>query len=85
MFVNLVFYVAQSTKGIICLSSTERALIIIPDNIRDVLIGILVGDAHIVRRFPVSNSRLVNSQTAVKHKEHFDFVYNLFIPFCAIN
>ena len=49
------------------------------------LIGILLGDAHIVRRSPTSNSRLVYAQTVVKHKEYFDFVYNLFVPFCAKN
>jgi hypothetical protein len=56
-------------------------LIIIPDDIKDVLVGILLGDAHIVRRSPTSNSRLVYAQTAVAHKECFDFVYNLFKPF----
>ena len=54
-----------------------------PDDIKDVLIGILLGDAHIVRRSSTSNSRLVYAQTAVAHKEYFDFVYSLFIPFCA--
>lgn len=60
-------------------------MITIPDEVKDVLVGILLGDAHIVRRSLTSNSRLVYAQTAVKHKEYFDLVYNLFLPFCAIN
>lgn len=39
-----------------------------PDELRDLLIGILFGDAHIARRSPTSNSRLTYAQTAVVHK-----------------
>jgi hypothetical protein len=54
-----------------------------PDDIKDILIGILLGDGHIVRRSSTSNSRLVFAQTAVAHKEYFNYVYNFFITFCA--
>ena len=47
--------------------------------------GILLGDAHIVKRSSTSNSRLVYAQTTTGHKEYFNFVYNLFMPFCAEN
>lgn len=80
-----MLYVARSTKGIIRLSSIERALITIPDDIKDILVGILLGDAHIVRRSSTANSRLVYAQTAVAHKEYFNFVYSLFMPLCAKN
>jgi len=56
-----------------------------PNDLKEVLIGILLGDAHIVRRSSTCNSRLVYAQTAIKHKEYFDFVYNLFMPFCVKN
>lgn len=81
-----MLYVVRSTKGITRLSSAEdkRALITIPNDIKDVLVGILLGDAHIVRRSSTSNSRLVYAQTAVAHKEYFYYVYNLFMPLCAI-
>ena len=36
-----------------------------PDEIRDILVGILLGDAHIVRRSSTTSSRLVYAQTAV--------------------
>jgi len=71
-----------STKGIPRLSSADRALVTIPDDIRDILVGILLGDAHIVRRSSTANSRLVYAQTAVAHKEYFDYVLSFFIAFC---
>lgn len=80
---NFVLFAARSTKGIKRLSSAERVLITIPDNIKEILVGILLGDAHIVKRSPLSNSRLVYAQTAVAHKEYFNYVYNFFMPFCA--
>jgi hypothetical protein len=72
-----------TTKGIKRLSSDERNLIIIPEDIRDILVGILLGDAHIVRRSSTGNSRLVYAQTAVAHKEYFDYVLSFFIAFCV--
>lgn len=45
--------------------------------------GIILGDAHIVKRSSTGNSRLVYAQTAVAHKEYFNYVYSLFMPFCA--
>jgi hypothetical protein len=54
-----------------------------PDELRDLLVGILLGDAHIAKRSPTSNSRLTYAQTAVAHKEYFDYVFSFFIPFCV--
>jgi len=45
-------------------------------------VGVLLGDAHIVRRSSTGNSRLVYAQTAIAHKEYFNYVYSFFIPFC---
>ena len=61
-------FAARYTKGIKRLSFTERASIIIPEDIKEILVGILLSDAHIVKRSPLSNSRLVYAQTAVIHK-----------------
>jgi len=47
------------------LSSVERASITIPNDIKDVLVGILLGDGHIVKRSLTGNSRLVYAQTAI--------------------
>lgn len=35
---------------------------------KQVLVGILLGDAHIVRKLSTANSRLVYAQIAVTHK-----------------
>nr|QJQ35385.1 LAGLIDADG endonuclease [Fusarium pseudonygamai] len=78
-----VLFAARSTKGIIRLSPSERAAVKLPDESKEVLIGILLGDAHIVRRSPTANSRLVYAQTAIKHKEYFDYVLSFFTPYCA--
>nr|YP_009722347.1 hypothetical protein [Morchella importuna]QGN66749.1 hypothetical protein [Morchella importuna] len=76
---------AGSTKGIKRLSAAERAKITIPEETKEALVGTLLGDAHIVRRSSTSNSRLVFAQTAVLHKEYFNYVLNMFLPFCADN
>ena len=78
-----VLFAARSTKGVTRLSPAERGSIKLPDEAKEVLIGILLGDAHIVRRSPTANSRLVYAQTAVKHKEYFDYVFSFFSPFCV--
>lgn len=39
----------RSTKGIKRLSSSERGLIKLPDEVKEVLIGILLGDGFMVR------------------------------------
>lgn len=54
-----------------------------PNDIKDVLIGILLGDAHIVKRSSTGNSRLVYAQTAITHKAYFQYVYSFFTTFCA--
>jgi hypothetical protein len=61
-------YAARYTKGIKRLSFIDRALITIPYNVKEILVGILLGDAHIVKISFLSNSRLVYAQTAIAHK-----------------
>jgi len=45
------------------------------------LIGLLLGDAHIQRRSPTANSRLMYGQSEV-HKEYFYHIFNIFKSFC---
>jgi hypothetical protein len=42
-----VLFAARSTKGITRLSPTERASIKLPDEVKEVLIGILLGDGQV--------------------------------------
>jgi hypothetical protein len=59
LYVGIMFFAARSTKGVTRLSSAERILITIPDYIKDILVGVLLDDAHIVRRYSTGNSILV--------------------------
>ena len=81
--ISVLIHRRYTTKGIPRLSSADRALIIMPDEIKDIIVGILLGDAHIVRRSSTANSRLVYAQTAVAHKEYFYYVLSFFITFCT--
>ena len=83
MFASPVINTTRSTKGISRLSAQERKLILMPDYIKDVLVGILLGDAHIVKRSSTSNARLMYAQTAIAHKAYFEYVYSFFHFFCA--
>lgn len=83
MFSSPVINTIRPTKGIIRLSAAERKLIVMPCDIKDVLIGILLGDAHIVKRSSTSNARLMYAQTAIAHKAYFEYVYSFFHSFCA--
>lgn len=78
-----MLFTTRSTKGIKRLSSLERASINLPDEIKEILIGILLGDAHMVRRSSTANSRLVYAQTAISHKEYFYYVLSFFFTFCT--
>lgn len=82
-FPGLILNKAISTKGIKKLSKAERAKVLIPDEVKEILIGILLGDAHIARRTATCNSRLMYAQTAVAHKEYFNHVLSIFLPFCV--
>jgi hypothetical protein len=83
LFASPVIKTIRSTKGIIRLSAAERKLILMPNDIKDVLIGILLGDAHIVKRSSTGNARLMYAQTAIAHKAYFEYVYSFFHSFCA--
>jgi len=76
-------FAARSTKGVTRLSSSERALITLPDEVKEILVGLLLGDAHISKRSQTGNARLIYAQTAEKHKEYFDYVFSFFKPFCV--
>ena len=83
MFIALsfLFYINSSIQEnleSILITSSERALIKLPSEVEEILIGILLGDAHIDRRTSTSNSKLVYAQTAVAHKEYFDYVLSFF-------
>jgi hypothetical protein len=79
---NLVSY-STSTKNKIRLSKKERETIILSDYTAQALVGIMLGDGHIQQRSVTSNSRFIFGQTAVKHKDYFQTVFDLFKPYCT--
>lgn len=54
-----------------------------PDGTKEILVGILLGDAHIVKRSQTGNSRLVYAQTSVLHKAYFQHVFSFFTLYCV--
>ena len=74
---------ASSTKGIKRLTKAERAEVELPEETKDVLVGILLGDGHIVQRSSTGNCRLVFAQTAVAHIQYFNHVFSIFKAYCA--
>jgi hypothetical protein len=50
----------------------------------NILIGILLGDAHISQRSPTANSRLKFTQS-IKFLPYFNDIFTVFQPFCTIN
>jgi hypothetical protein len=73
----------KSTKGKTRLSKAERSNVPIPEEAKEILIGLLLGDAHIQRRSATANSRLMYIQSAEVHKEYFNHVFNVFLSFCV--
>lgn len=68
------------------LKAWERALIEIPPLTFDILIGLMLGDGHIQRRTPTSNSRFMYAQTGKPAKiEYFNLVFSYFSVFCTAN
>lgn len=80
MIPNIPF---RTTKGVPRFLAADRRLIGIPEDVRDVLVGLLLGDAHIAKRSPTGNARLVYTQTALAQLAYFNYVYGIFKYFCT--
>jgi len=81
---NLALY-SISTKSKKRLSKKERETIILSDNTAQVLVGIILGDGHIQQRSVTGNSRFLFVQTAIKHKDYYQKVFDIFKPYCTQN
>ena len=68
---SLVLQASCYTKGIGRLSSSERAILELPVEVKEILVGIFLWDSHIVLISSTANSRLVYVQTSVTHKIYF--------------
>ena len=69
----------------ISLTKTERSSLVLDESQKSILIGLLLGDAHINRRSLTGNSRLIYGQSALRaqHISYFYFVFNIFKPLCS--
>ena len=66
------------------LSKSDRALLTLPKNIFEALVGIMLGDGHINQRSLTSNARFIFGQSGKEAKRaYFEHVYDLFKPFCT--
>lgn len=74
---------ANPRKGIKNLSKIQRGDILIPKGTKEVLVGILLGDAHMQKISSTLNSRLLFAHTAVAPKAYFNHVFNIFKTFCT--
>ena len=69
----------------ISLTKTERSSLVLDESQKSILIGLLLGDAHINRKSLTGNSRLIYGQSALRaqHISYFDFFFNIFKPLCS--
>ena len=67
------------------LTKDERSKLTLNESQKSILIGILLGDGHINRRYINGNSRFIFGQSALlsHHISYFYFVFNIFKPFCS--
>jgi hypothetical protein len=74
----------NSTKGIKRLTRKERENITLYPNLKNIMIGLLLGDWHISRISATANSRFVYGQSLTVHLEYFNHVFSFFNPtfFC---
>lgn len=79
-FLSGILPISRSTRGIKRLTPKERENITLTPNLKDIIIGLLLGDGHISRRSDTGNSRLVYTQSLTVHLEYFNHVFSLFHP-----
>jgi hypothetical protein len=57
--------------------------LVLSEEKKEILTGMLLGDAHMSQRSSTSNSRLMYTQTAMTHKDYFNHIFNIFKPYCT--
>jgi hypothetical protein len=66
------------------LTRSERSKIEINEITNEILIGLLLGDGHILKRYVKGNAKFVYAQSALRkqHICYFNHIYSIFKPFC---
>ena len=65
------------------LTKKEREEFVIPENLREILVGLFLGDLHAQKKTPKSNAYLKFEQGFI-HKDYLDFLYELFQHYCSV-
>lgn len=55
---------------------------VLSQELKEILIGLILGDAHLEKQSLTANARLRFSQGLI-HKEYFENIFLLFKPYCA--
>ena len=68
------------------LTKTERSNLVLNESQKSILIGLLLGDAHINQRSITGNCRLIYGQSALRkqHVSYFHLVFSIFKPLCSL-
>ena len=66
-------------------SKTDKSKIKIEYPLNEIIIGLLLGDGHIQRRFLKGNSRFMYGQSSlrIQHLNYFNLILDLFRPFIS--
>ena len=64
------------------LNKKERDSLVLSQELKEILIGLILGDAHLEKQSLTANARLRFSQGLI-HKEYFELIFLLFKPYCA--
>jgi hypothetical protein len=64
------------------LTKLERSQIVLPNNLKDILIGLLLGDLYAQKRSTKGNT-LLRFEQGFLHKEYIDHLYDLFKSYCV--
>jgi hypothetical protein len=67
------------------LTRKERENITLYPNLKNIIIGLLLGDWHISRISATANSRFVYGQSLTVHLEYFNHVFSFFNPTFFVN
>ena len=74
----------QSNKR---LSKVDRSKFIIKSPLDEIIVGLLLGDGHIQKRYINGNSRFIYAQSSLRlqHLNYFNHILELFRPYLSKN
>lgn len=87
LLVDLITYISLicTQKYSTRLTKVERSKLIIPCELNDIIIGLLLGDGHIQKRSISGNSRFIYAQSSLRihHLNYFNHILELFKPYLS--